>query len=237
MKIFKTKTNGFCFGVKRAVEKTFDLLKNSETPVYLIGELIHNEDITAQFLSLGAIITENISDIPDGSVCVIRAHGVPRFVEDELCRRNIVSYDLTCPKVKKIHEIASRSENLIIIGNSQHPEVIGIAGHAKGSYYIANNLLSLKQIIEEFGLKNKNTDLVFQTTFIVDEYVLIKEFVSSFSTINVHNTICNSTEIRQKEVEELSRKVDLFVILGSPKRSNTRTLFVIASQNCKAVFY
>lgn len=237
MKIFKTKTNGFCFGVKRAVEKTFDLLKNSDAPVYLIGELIHNEDITAQFLSLGAIITDNISDIPAGSICVIRAHGVARSVEVELRRRNIVYYDLTCPKVKKIHEIASRSDNLIIIGNSHHPEVIGIAGHAKGSYYIANDLFSLKQVIEEFGLKNKRTDLVFQTTFKVDEYVLIKEFISSIPNINVHNTICNSTEIRQKEVDELSKNVDLFVIIGSPKSSNTRKLFEIASLNCKAVFY
>lgn len=237
MKIFKTKTNGFCFGVKRAVEKTFDLLKSGDAPVYLLGELIHNEYITSQFLSLGAFIVDKVSDIPDASICVIRAHGVPLSVENELKHRNIVSFDLTCPKVKKIHEIASHSENLIIIGNSQHPEVIGIAGHARGSYYIANDLDSLKQIIEYFGINNKNADLVFQTTFKVDESVLIKEYISSFPNIKVHNTICNSTEIRQKEVEELSKNVDLFVIIGSPQSSNTRKLFEIASRNCETVFY
>ena len=112
MKIFKTKTNGFCFGVKRAVEKTFDLLKSGDAPVYLLGELIHNEYITSQFLSLGAFIVDKVSDIPDASICVIRAHGVPLSVENELKHRNIVSFDLTCPKVKKIHEIAGEKRGL-----------------------------------------------------------------------------------------------------------------------------
>ncbi len=237
MIVYKTKTNGFCFGVNRAVEKTFELLNNKENSVYLLGELIHNDNITGQILSLGAKIVENTNDIPDGSVVIIRAHGIPKSVENELSLRNIRVFDMTCPKVKNIHKIASDSDYLIIFGNSEHPEVRGIAGHAKGIYDIAGNLDDLKSIINSPDFKNKQIDVVFQTTYKVDESLKIKEFLSSIREITVHNTICNSTEIRQKEVEELSKRVDLFIIIGSPKSSNTRKLYEIASNNCDAVFY
>ena len=237
MKIFKTKTNGFFFGVKRAVEQTFELLKNKNNSVYLLGELIHNEEITGRILSLGAKIVDNTKDIPEGSVVIIRAHGIPESVEKEMAIRNIKVFDMTCPKVKNIHKIASESDDLIIVGNADHPEVRGIAGHAKGLFSIAGNLDDLQLIISSHPIKNVKIDVVFQTTYKVDESLKIQEFLSSFPEITVHNTICNSTEIRQKEVEELSKKVDLFVIIGSPKSSNTRKLYEIASNNCDAVFY
>jgi 4-hydroxy-3-methylbut-2-enyl diphosphate reductase len=237
MKIYKTKTNGFCFGVKRAVEQTFDILKNRQLPVYLIGELIHNDKITEQLISLGAVIVESADSIPDNSIAVIRAHGVSAAVEESLKARNISFYDMTCPKVKNIHRIASQSDNLIIVGNPEHPETIGIAGHAKNNYVFAESFEDIKTLVSDPAFSGIGTDLVFQTTFIVSEFRRIKEFIADFPYITIHNTICNSTEIRQKEVEELSRNVDLFIIIGSPKSSNTRKLYEIASRNCKAVFY
>ena len=237
MKIFKTNTTGFCFGVKRAVDGMIQLLENNRSTVYSLGELIHNEEMTNKLSSMGAVIVESPEEIPDGSVATIRAHGVPKATEDRLKSKNIRYFDFTCPKVKKIHKIAANAENIIIIGNSEHPEVVGIAGNAKKSFFVANDIDELKKILHNIYVDTEQYDLVAQTTYNTSEWKKITEYVSNLTNITVHNTICNSTETRQREVEELSKKVDLFIIIGSPHSSNTRKLYEIASENCETIFY
>ncbi len=237
MNIYKTQTIGFCFGVKRAVDGMIELLENNDPPVYCLGELIHNEKMTAKLSSMGAKIVDFPEEIPNGSIAAIRAHGVSRSVEEDLAERKIRYFDFTCPKVKKIHKIAANAENIIIIGNSAHPEVIGIAGNAKKTFFVANDIDELKKILHNIYVPTDKYDLVAQTTYNLSEWKKIIEFVSTYENITVHNTICNSTETRQREVEELSKKVDLFIIIGSPHSSNTRKLYEIASKNCETVFY
>ncbi len=237
MKIFKTNTTGFCFGVKRAVDGMVQLLENNRSTVYSLGELIHNEEMTNKLSAMGAVIVESPEEIPDGSVATIRAHGVPKATEDRLKSKNIRYFDFTCPKVKKIHKIAANAENIIIIGNSEHPEVVGIAGNAKKSFFVANDIDELKKILHNIYVDTEQYDLVAQTTYNTSEWKKITEYVSNLTNITVHNTICNSTETRQREVEELSKKVDLFIIIGSPHSSNTRKLYEIASENCETIFY
>ncbi len=237
MKIYKTKTTGFCFGVQRAVDGMLDLLQKYEPPVFSLGELIHNESINSQLTNKGAVIVETPEDIPIGSVAAIRAHGVAKEVEERLKTRNITYFDFTCPKVKKIHKIASISENIIIIGNSSHPEVAGIAGNAKNKFFIANDIDELKKILHNIYNTTDKYDIVAQTTYNKSEWEEIIRYVSAYPNISVHDTVCNSTEARQREVEELSKMVDLFIIMGSPNSSNTRKLYEIASKNCETVFY
>lgn len=237
MTVYKTNTTGFCFGVKRAVDGMIDLLKKNKPPVYSLGELIHNEEMTKKLSSMGAIIVDSPDDIPDGAVAAIRAHGVSKSTENLLKEKNIRYFDFTCPKVKKIHKIAANSESIIIIGNSIHPEVIGIAGNAKNDFFVANDIDELKKILHNIYSNSKKIDLVAQTTYNISEWKKITEYVSSFENITIHDTICNSTETRQREVEELSKKVDLFIIIGSPHSSNTKKLYEIASKNCETIFY
>lgn len=237
MTVYKTATTGFCFGVKRAVDGMIELLQNNSVPIYSLGELIHNEEITNKLSSMGAVMVDMPEEIPEGSLATIRAHGIPKTTEETLKKRKIRYFDFTCPKVKKIHKIAADSDNIIIIGNAKHPEVVGIAGNAKKSFYVANDIDELKNLINNIYNDSEHYDLVAQTTYNTKEWNKISEYISSFKNITVHNTICNSTETRQREVEELSRKVDLFIIIGSPHSSNTRKLYEIASKNCKTIFY
>lgn len=237
MTVYKTKTTGFCFGVKRAVDGVIEILKTSSEPLYCLGELIHNTEITDHLTANGVITVDSPQDIPLGATAAIRAHGISQAAEELLKARKIRIFDFTCPKVKKIHKIAAIAENLIVIGNSEHPEVVGIVGNAKNKFFVANDIDELKKILHNIYSSSEKYDLVVQTTYNVENWKEISDYIALYSNIKVHNTICNLTEIRQLEVDELSRKVDLFIIIGSAHSSNTRKLYEIASKNCKTVFY
>jgi len=236
MKIYKTDTIGFCFGVKRAYEETVKLLDTSIEPIYIYGELIHNSDILNELSQKGAVTVQNTDDIPDGSTVIIRAHGVPTAIIDELNAKNNKVIDLTCPKVSKIHKIAFSSDNLIVAGNINHPEVIGIIGDAKNKTYVIKDCEEFCEFLSDIDSHKKYT-LVAQTTFLTSEWLRIIKEARKYGNIEIINTICNSTEIRQNEVGELSKKVDLFVIVGSEMSSNTKKLHDIATKNCKTIYH
>ncbi len=241
MKIFVAKTSGFCFGVDRAVKSVEKLIAEGKK-VCTLGPLIHNDVVTSKFERNGVITLNDYNDIPKGYVLVIRSHGVSKNVIDDIERKGINYIDYTCPFVKKIHKLVendSKKGNIIFIaGDRNHPEVIGINGYCSNKSYIFKNLDELKKIISnnDFNTEYQAT-LVSQTTFNVNEWKICTDLIKKiFTNIKMYDTICNTTQLRQKEAEKLSKISDAMLVIGDKKSSNTNKLYDICKTNCKTYF-
>lgn len=238
MEIILSEKAGFCFGVERAVNLAYS--KAGNNGVYTYGPIIHNKEVISDLEKIGVRVTDNFDCCDNGGEIIIRSHGVPKSVYEELERRNIKYTDCTCPFVKKIHNIVSKSyydckKNIIIIGNPIHPEVVGINGWCDNTAVI----LSTVEDAEKFVPDSKaEYVLVVQTTFQIDVYKAILDRIEKKCTdIDVHYTICSSTNDRQKEALEIAEKVDAMIVLGDKNSSNSQKLYEISKKKCKNVFF
>ena len=238
MKILLAKTAGFCFGVNRAVEMTYQLVDGGHK-VATLGPLIHNPQAVAEMEKRGVLVAESPAGLPPGYEVVIRSHGVPRSVYDELSERGICWHDATCPFVKKIQNIALRAEKegatLLVAGDAAHPEVQGIVGHTSGEVYVFSDLAGLKAWA---GPKDPQKPLfvVAQTTFQVSKWQECSEFLKkAYTNAEIFDTICNATWARQQEAEDLSQKCDILVVIGGHHSSNTQKLVEVAAKHTRAV--
>ena len=249
MEITVAKHAGFCFGVKRAVEQVFSLLDSIDesTTIYTVGPLIHNQNIISQLEERGVKVIEpdDIHGIFEKtcrdakSIVVIRTHGVPRKVSEQLEKyaaenEYFKMEDLTCPFVKKIHTIVSdhKSDNIVIIGNAEHPEVIGICSYGEASVKVCGNsedILALPQ--------TDSAVMAAQTTFDINEWKKCQKNIEKVCTNPIiFDTICSVTEIRQSEADELSKNVDVMFVVGSRGSSNTNKLYATAKRNLEKTF-
>ena len=238
MKVILAKTAGFCFGVNRAVEMTYQLLGEGRK-VATLGPLIHSPQVVQDLERRGAVTCDTVEQVPDGYEVVIRSHGVPREVYDKINTRSLAFHDATCPFVTKIHKIAAEAgENgalLLVAGDASHPEVQGIVGHTSGEVRIFANLEQLKRLAPELE-KQKSIYVVAQTTFNVQSWEICKEFLKNQCTNSkIFDTICNATWARQQEAEDLSQKCDHMVVIGGHHSSNTQKLLQVAARHTKAV--
>ncbi len=240
MEIIMGKNIGFCFGVKRALEGTLNESKKNNKVVYCLGELVHNKDVINDIKNNGIIIINDIDEIKENnSKLIIRAHGVDKKIYAKAKQRNIDVIDFTCPLVNKIHNIVEKYKNqdyyIFLIGNKNHPEIIGTVSYCGDNYSIIENIEELEVNIDKL-LKTefKNLLVVVQTTFSTNKFndmeKKINEKLNDKLNIVIKNTICNSTEQRQIETEELSKKVELMIINGGKNSSNTKKLHEIAKR-------
>lgn len=242
MEIVLGKTAGFCYGVKNAVSNTEEKLKEYQN-LYCLGELVHNGQVIKKLENLGLKIIEEL-DNSDNKV-IIRAHGIAKEVYNKAKQMNIELLDFTCPKVSKIHDIAQEySDNgyyIFLIGGRKHPETLGtISFCGENSYIIEEE----KQIMEGINLLEKsnikNLLIIVQTTFSIEKFnkfiEIIKENVGEDIKIDIKNTICSATKIRQEETEKISKDVDCMIIIGGKNSSNTKKLYDIAKRNCINTF-
>ncbi len=237
MRITVAKTAGFCFGVDRAVNMIYKLLEQGKS-VCTLGPLIHNPQVIEDLKNRGVTIIENPSDAPDGSTVVLRTHGIPKAIKDEIVSNGIDCCDATCPFVKKIHKIVSensREDNIVLIaGDKTHPEVQGIRSYCNGQSFVFNNIDELSKIIE------KNENLIYseifvvaQTTFSVKEWDLCTKKIKLLCTnANLFDTICNATYERQLEARNLAAVSDAMIIIGGRQSSNTAKLKAVCSEIC-----
>ena len=238
MEVMVGKTAGFCFGVKNAVEKTLEELNNSEE-VYCLGELVHNKQVTEELINKGAKFIDNIEEAK-GKV-IIRAHGVPKEIYNIAEKRNIKVKDLTCPKVLHIHKIAEEYKNknyfIFLIGQKDHPEIIGTISFCGKNSYIIEDIDDVDKSIEEYKKSTiSNAIVLAQTTYSLEKFQYITEILKgNIPNIEIKNTICSATKERQTETDELSKKVDLFIVVGGKHSSNTNKLYEIAKKNCQNV--
>ena len=240
MEVVLAKSSGFCFGVKRAVDRVYEQLAENKK-IYTYGPIVHNDDVVADLEEKGVKVLntkEELTELTEGSV-VIRAHGVPKEIYEIMEQKNIECIDATCPFVKRIHKIVEKESaegrRIIVIGNAKHPEVEGIRGWCKTP---ATVIESREEALQFNGSKDDKYCVVSQTTF---NYKKFQELVEIFKKkgydIIVANTICSATEERQKEASELAAKADVMIVIGGTHSSNTRKLYELCKSECENTYY
>lgn len=231
------KTAGFCFGVNNAVNAVDELLKQGKK-VYTLGPLIHNPQVVKKLENRGVVVVDSPDEVSENGVLVIRSHGVPKEVLLDAKSKNIEVCDATCPFVAKIHQIVEqeslKGSIILIAGDRNHPEVLGIKGYCQSKSYVFDSLNQLKEIVEnEIKNQNKEIVLVSQTTFQVDIWNDCKKFIKKYYTkARIFDTICNATSKRQEEAVLLSQSHDIMVIVGGRQSSNTAKLKDVCQINC-----
>ncbi len=241
MEVIVAKTAGFCFGVKRAVEKVYEQTEAGDGPIYTYGPIIHNEEVVRDLEERGVRVlsTEEELEALESGVVVIRSHGVSRRVYNLLAGKNVRVVDATCPFVRKIHRIvekqAAAGRKVVIIGNASHPEVEGIKGWGNADTFVVDSPDQVEKLPFQEG---DPVCIVSQTTF---NYNKFKELVEKFSEkrydILVLNTICNATQERQVEAKEVASKVDAMIVIGGKNSSNTQKLYEICKKECENTHY
>lgn len=234
--IILAKTAGFCFGVDRAVNLVYDLV-NEGKKVCTLGPIIHNAQLVADLESKGVKIIDDISETPNGYTVVVRTHGVEKNVLDELESKNIEFVNATCPFVTKIHNIVKKQDEntvVLIAGDKNHPEVLGIKSYCKGPSFVFKDEKELEKIIQDNDIGQKSSVIcVAQTTFSLNEQKKCKKIFKKLCTnCKIFDTICNATADRQNEAEELSKKSDAMIVVGGRHSSNTCKLRDTGEANC-----
>ena len=243
MNVELAKTAGFCFGVKRAVDTVYKQIeKHQSEKIFTYGPIIHNEEVIKDLRSHGVEVLNDEEELKtaDADVVVIRSHGVAKYIYDILEERGITCVDATCPFVKKIHKIvaekSAEGSYIVIVGNSEHPEVQGIRGWAGEQVTVVQT----PEDAERFELPDKDQKvcIVAQTTFNYNKFKELVEIISKKRyDIVVLNTICNATKERQTEARQIAARVDAMVVIGDKRSSNTQKLFEICKEECLNTYY
>lgn len=233
MKVIVAEKAGFCNGVKKAVNTAVSLAEKYGK-IYTLGELVHNELVTEYLREKGAICLkiEDCDKLKKGDVALIRAHGVTKELEAELKERGVILFDATCPVVKRNQKLAEdrakTGDDVIIVGDEKHDEVIGVASYAGINCKVVSDG-------ETLPIDEKSTSILFQTTILPEKFEKIEEFAKNFeknhnNLVGIFNTICYTTKEKQDEARALAEKSDAVLVLGSHTSANTRRLFEVANE-------
>ena len=236
MKVLLADEYGFCFGVERAVEMVEEALSEGDT-VRALGPLIHNDQEMSRLAKRGVATISQPVQIQRGETAVIRAHGVTPQVEAELREKASKVVDATCPFVTKVQKLASRAANqnrhVVVVGNPDHPEMIGVFGYAPEHTFV------ISDVAEVAGLPRLNNPLVVsQTTIKLQNFLDVAEAVKQKAEgeTQIVNTICSATRDRQDAARALAGEVDAFYIIGGRHSSNSRKLLAVCLEQCKKSF-
>ena len=247
MKVIKAKTAGFCFGVKRAVDTVYKQVDTKCGQIYTYGPIIHNEEVIKDMRDKGVIVLrseEDLDMISQGTV-IIRSHGVEKRIYEKIEQKGLRIVDATCPFVKKIHNIVSEKSgegfHIIIIGNPEHPEVVGIKGWAKDNVTVIQSAEDAECFTAD---RKEKICIVSQTTFNYNKFKDLVEILCKkrydnnvLNILNILNTICNATEERQREAKNIAGEVDTMLVVGGRHSSNTQKLFEICKKECGNTYY
>ncbi len=228
--------------MNRAVTIVNNLLEEGKK-VTTLGPIIHNPHMVAELAERGVEIADTPNDLSSmDRTLVIRSHGVPQSVIDQIEQKGISYENATCPFVSKIHQIVkdnSREGKVILIaGDENHPEVQGIVGHCEGEHYIFKNYEDLGKLLKKLeNIENISICVVAQTTYDVKEWKnCLKLLKKVYTNAKIFDTICSATSIRQSEAEELASISDIMVVIGGRQSSNTAKLFSVCKSNCERTY-
>ncbi|MGI6132825.1 MAG: 4-hydroxy-3-methylbut-2-enyl diphosphate reductase [Christensenellales bacterium] len=231
-------TMGFCCGVRRAIDTAINA-RSDKKVIYTLGKIIHNDIVVQGLQAIGILAVDNIKALSKGDKVVICSHGTTKDNFDFLLQKEVEVIDGTCPFVKKIHDKvyldSKNGYNIVIVGDSEHTEVKGIAGWCNDNYQIISDIKEM-----DFSVFDKFS-VVCQTTFPVHKYREIKKNMQSIATklakiVVFFDSICYTTLERQKEAAIIAEKSDVVLVLGDKSSSNTNKLYNIAKQKCPSVF-
>ncbi|MBI2658204.1 4-hydroxy-3-methylbut-2-enyl diphosphate reductase [Candidatus Woesearchaeota archaeon] len=247
---------GFCFGVKKAIEIAEEVAQSNPESTYVLGQLVHNEKVIKTLEGKGIIFVEDIHEIPQNAITVLRAHGEPGTTYEILGQKSITKgknlNDATCPLVTLVHNVAiklkSNGYEVIIFGKHNHPEAIGTSYHLRGNgTFIVEHEDDYRQVIDH--IKNNNFGkiaIISQTTMSVLGYKkLIENINSNFGNKFIEiplalknldvkygfvDTICNPTKQRQSDIDELAGDRDMIIVIGGKNSSNSKELYAKAKE-------
>lgn len=222
---------GVCYGVERALGMAEKAAGEARKPVNTLGPLIHNPLVVNDLERIGVGTASNVSEVEEGTL-IIRAHGVVPSVVEDARTRGLDVLDATCPYVKKVHNAAERlvreGYQLIVVGESGHPEVEGIMGHAGDDAHV----VSVPGDLDAIDLSRK-VGVVVQTTQTPGALAdVVAELSKRTMDLRVINTICSATQERQDSAAELARRVDAMIVVGGKNSGNTRRLAEICTAVC-----
>jgi 4-hydroxy-3-methylbut-2-enyl diphosphate reductase len=234
LEVLLAQPRGFCAGVVRAIEIVERALEKYGAPVYVRHEIVHNKYVVESLKAKGAIFVEDLSEVPPSAVTVFSAHGVAKSVEDEAASRKLPVLDATCPLVTKVHNqgkrYMSRGRVLVLIGHAGHPEVEGTMGQVPGPVHLV-------QSVEDVAALTIPTEspvaYITQTTLSVDDTRdIIVALHARFSNIEGPDVrdICYATQNRQSAVRDLSKRVDVILVVGAANSSNSNRLREIGTE-------
>lgn len=240
--LYKAKSAGFCFGVRRAVDTVYEQISSGASPIYTYGPIIHNELVVRDLeeKKVRVINSEDeLRNLREGTV-IIRSHGVGRKIYSIIEENGLRVIDATCPYVRKIHRIVEeRGRNgyeVVIIGSASHPEVEGIRGWAAGEVSVVEDE---QDAVSYAPLTGKPLCIVSQTTFNLKKFHKFVEIIGAlrYHETAVLNTICNATEERQTEARSIARLADIMFVIGGKHSSNTQKLYEICRKECENTFF
>jgi 4-hydroxy-3-methylbut-2-enyl diphosphate reductase len=229
--ILLAEHSGFCHGVEKAVDKALAVGETSDRPVYVLGQLIHNQQVIDHLDSKSIRTVNSLDEVPPGSLCVIRTHGAPPEMVEQAEAKGIAVSDATCPDVRLVQnkaiQLAEEGYTVVIVGKEEHPEVIGIKAHSarvNGSRIVAIN--KIDEIPEKLkDVPRRRIGVVSQTTQMEENFFeMVKALSKVAKELKVFNTICPATYFRQNSALELAGKVEFMVVIGGKNSSNTTHL-------------
>lgn len=240
MEIIIGKTAGFCFGVKNAINNVIDEL-NVNKKVFCLGELVHNTQITEELKKKGAKFIDNIEEAKKS--VIIRAHGIPKNIYKKAQELNLEIKDLTCPKVLHIHNIAEEFSKknyfIFLVGQKEHPETIGTISFCGEKSIIIETIQDVEKAVNIFKqTTSKNALVIAQTTYSINKFnEICEKLQKNITNIEIKNTICNATKMRQEETKKIAQEVNAMVIIGGKHSSNSNKLYEIAKKYCNKVLF
>lgn len=237
MEVLLTEEYGFCFGVERAVEMVEEAVTEGARPIRSLGPLIHNAQEMERLGEKGVSTIDSPGEADGDTIAVIRAHGVTPQVQRELELRAAQVIDATCPFVTRVQHLAERAaeqgRDVVVAGNPDHPEMIGVVGYAPNNTYVvrdAGEVASLPTL--------RSPLVVSQTTIKLKTFLEVAEAVRQKADAEpqVVNTICSATRDRQDAARALAGEVDVFYVIGGRHSSNSVKLLAVCQEQCEKSF-
>ncbi len=230
MEIILAKNIGFCSGVKRALDLVENAIPKGLKPLYLLGPLVHNEEVINGLFKKGVKITDSIDKIPPRATVVIPAHGVGPETKKKLAAKQIKLIDATCPQVLKVQKLAQeawkKGEQVVVFGDKKHQEVKGIKEWTGNQAKVVSSLKDLRSLKLN---KAEKLTLLSQTTQDKEDFNKVADFCKKyFPHTKIHQTICPEILARFSEVRKIAKKCDLLLVVGSKSSANTRRLHNLA---------
>ena len=224
MEVILAKPYGFCMGVKRAIDIAKKVRKKTKGEVNVLKEIVHNQYVVDSLKKQGIGSVSSLQKVKKGTI-IFSAHGVGSNIVEEGKKRGLNIVDATCSLVIKVHNLvkllAKEGYTIILIGDKNHDEIIGVRSEAPKNIKI----ISKKEEISNLSIASNKIVVITQTTLSIDDSREIVNLLKrKFPNIKVYNTICNATQLRQKSVKDLTKKVDLILVVGSSRSANSKTL-------------
>jgi len=231
-RILLAAPRSFCAGVERAIDVVERALQRYGRPVYVRRQIVHNTHVVRDLESKGAVFVEELSDVPDGAVVVLAAHGVAPSVRDEADRRSLLTVDATCPLVAKVHREARRYADagyaIVLVGHADHEEIVGTVGEAPDEIAL---VATVDDVLRLQLPADRPVAYLTQTTLATDETGQVVDALRTrFPSLEgpAADDICYATQNRQDAVRLLAAECDVILVVGSRNSSNSNRLVEVA---------